>query len=391
MLAAIGAKCVDDLFAPIPAELRLGRPLDRPPALGERELTRHIKTLADKNISAGDAVCFLGGGSYDHFVPSVVDAVAGRGEFYTAYTPYQAEASQGTLQAIFEYQTLMCQLTGLNVANASLYEGGSAVAEAVLMSLNITGRHTGEVLVAESVHPEYRQVLATYLANLNCRVRTLPTPGGFLDPDDVAKAVTDQTAGVVVQSPNFFGHLEEMKPIGEAARKVGAVFVASFDPISVGVLKRPGDYGADIAVAEGHTLGTPLSYGGPYLGILACRGEKEYLRKIPGRLVGQTVDRNGKRCWTLTLQPREQHIARHRATSNICTNQGLFALRAAVYLTALGPQGLKETAELCLRKAHYAADQLAKVAGAELRFNRPFFKEFAVKVPGDVPGLLARL
>ncbi len=390
MLARIGAKSVEDLFAPIPAELRLDRPLDIPPAMSEQELTRHLHRLAGRNRSASDTVCFLGGGAYDHFIPSVVDAVAGRGEFYTAYTPYQAEASQGTLQAVFEYQTLMCQITGLDVANASLYEGGSAVAEAMLMALGISGR-AGDVLVAESVHPEYRQVLATYAANLNCRVVTLPTPDGFLDPDDVRKAVGDNTACVIAQSPNFFGHLEEMWDIGEAARKVGAVFVASFDPISVGVLKRPGDYGADIAVAEGQSLGTPLGYGGPYLGVLACRGEQKYLRKIPGRLVGQTVDRNGKRCWVLTLQPREQHIARQRATSNICTNQGLLALRAAVYLTALGPHGLRETAELCLRKAHYAAEQLAKVAGLKPKFARPFFKEFTLSVPGDVNALLARL
>ena len=391
MLARIGANSIEDLFSPIPSELRLRRELDIPPALSELELTQHLSALAAKNRSAGNAVCFLGGGAYDHFIPTVVDAVAGRSEFYTAYTPYQAEASQGTLQAVFEYQTLMCQLTGMDVANASLYDGGSAVAEAVLMALNITGRHTGEVLIAESVHPEYRQVLATYAANLHCTVRTIPTPNGVLDPDDVAKAVTDTTACVVAQSPNFFGGIESMQAIGDAARKVGAVFVASFDPISLGLLKRPGDYGADIAVAEGHTLGTPLGFGGPYLGILTCRGEKEYLRKIPGRLVGQTTDKNGKRCWTLTLQPREQHIARHRATSNICTNQGLFALRAAVFLTALGPQGLKETAELCVRKAHYAASQLATLPGVQAKFAGPFFKEFTLSIPGDVPGILAKL
>ena len=390
MLAKIGAKSVEDLFAPIPAELRLGRPLNIPPALPEMELTRHIAGLAAKNRSAADAVCFLGGGAYDHFIPSVVDAVAGRGEFYTAYTPYQAEASQGTLQAVFEYQTLMCQLTGLEVANASLYEGGSAVAEAVLMALGITQR-TGEVLVAESVHPEYRQTLATYVANLSCRVRVLPTPNGVLDPDDVKAAANDTTVAVVAQSPNFFGHLEEMRAIGDAARKVGAVFVAGFDPVGAGLLKRPGDYGADIAVAEGQGLGNSLGYGGPYLGILACRAEKEYLRKIPGRLVGQTTDRTGKRCWVLTLQTREQHIRREKATSNICTNQGLLALRAAVYLTALGPQGLRETAELCLRKAHYAAAELAKVPGVSLKFRAPFFKEFALSVRGDVPALLAKL
>ena len=390
MMAKIGVGSLDDLFAPIPAELRLKRPLAIPPALPEMELTRHMKALAAKNRAAGDAVCFLGGGAYDHFIPSVVDAVAGRSEFYTAYTPYQAEASQGTLQVVFEFQTLMTQLTGLEVANASLYEGGSAVAEAVLMALGITGR-MGEVLVAESVHPEYRQTLHTYVTNLNCRVKELPTPDGFLNPDDVKAAANDQTVCVIAQSPNFFGHLEEMQAIGDAARKVGAAFIASFDPISAGLLKRPGDYGADIAVAEGQGLGTPLSFGGPYLGILACRGDKEYLRKIPGRLVGQTTDRNGKRCWVLTLQTREQHIRREKATSNICTNQGLLALRAAVYLTALGPQGLKETAELCVRKARYAAEQLVEIPGVSLKFKTPFFKEFAMSIPANVERLLASL
>jgi glycine dehydrogenase subunit 1 len=389
MLAAIGVSSVDELFAKIPSELRLKRPLNVPAGMSEMELQSHVHRLLAKNESAADAVCFLGGGAYDHFIPSVVDAVAGRSEFYTAYTPYQAEASQGTLQAIFEYQSLMCALTGLEVANASLYDGGSAAAEAMLMALGITKRSV--VLVAESVHPEYRQVIDTYAANLHCTVRTLPTPDGFLNPDDVKAAVSEATACVIVQSPNFFGHLEEMRAIGAAAQKVGALFVASFDPISAGVLKRPGDYGADIAVAEGQGLGTPLQYGGPYLGILACRDDPRFLRKIPGRLVGETTDRHGKRCWVLTLQPREQHIARERASSNICTNQGLLALRSAVYLTALGPQGLRETAELCVRKAHYAAEQLTKVPGVSLRFKTPFVKEFALKLPRDPQAVLARL
>jgi glycine dehydrogenase subunit 1 len=390
MLERIGAASLGDLFAPVPAHLRLNRPLDIPPALTEIELTAHMAGLAAKNTPAGKAVCFLGGGAYDHFIPTVVDTIAGRSENYTAYTPYQAEASQGTLQAVFEYQTLVCQLTGLPVANASLYEGGSAVAEAVLMALGVTGR-TGEVLVAETVHPEYRLTLETYVANLNCRVRTLPCPDGFLNPADVAAAVTDTTVAVVAQSPNFLGHLEEMRAVGEAARKVGAVFIHSFDPVLAGVLRRPADDGADIAVAEGQGLGIPLGFGGPYLGILACRDDKEYLRKIPGRLVGQTADRNGKRAFVLTLQTREQHIRREKATSNICTNQGLFALRAAVHLTALGPDGLRETAELCVRKAHYAADQLCAVPGVSLAYSRPFGKEFTVRVPGDVNTLLAGL
>jgi glycine dehydrogenase subunit 1 len=388
MLKAAGATSVDDLLKPIPADVRLDRPLDLPPALTEIELTRHLQALAAQNANAESHACFLGGGAYDHFVPAVVDAIAGRGEYYTAYTPYQAEASQGTLQAIFEYQTLVCQLTGLDVANASLYDGGSAVAEAVLMAVNLTGR-TGRVVVPESVHPEYRRVLATYLANLNVELVTLPTPEGFLSPDDVRKAVTDHTAAVVVQHPNFFGHLEEVEPVGAATRAKGALYVTAFDPISLGVLKRPADYGADIAVAEGQCLGNPLMFGGPYLGLLACR--QEYVRKMPGRLVGQTTDRRGNRCFVLTLQTREQHIRREKATSNICTNQGLLALRATVYLSALGPQGLKETAELCARKAHYVAQQLTNVPGVRPAFDRPFFKEFTLRVPGDVRKLFADL
>jgi glycine dehydrogenase subunit 1 len=388
MLKSVGVGSVDDLFSTIPPGLRLKRALEVPPALSEMELTGHVSRLAARNRPAGDAVCFLGGGSYDHFIPAVVDAVAGRSEFYTAYTPYQAEASQGSLQAFFEFQTLICQLTGLDVANASLYEGGSAVAEAVLMAMTVTGR-LGKVVVAESVHPEYRTTLSTYLKNLEPRVETLPTPNGFLDPDDLVRAVDDTTACVVVQHPNFFGCLEEVEALAAATQRKGALFVVSFDPISLGLLKRPGEFGADIAVAEGQCLGTPMAYGGPYLGLLACR--QQYVRKMPGRLVGQTVDRRGKRCWVLTLQTREQHIRREKATSNICTNQGLLALRAAVYLAALGPQGLRETAELCARKTHYAAGLLEKQAGLGLRFARPFFKEFTLRATSPVPELLDRL
>jgi glycine dehydrogenase subunit 1 len=388
MLDAIGAKSVDELFRQVPDGLRLKRPLDVPAALSEIELTRHMQALAGCNRSAADAVCFLGGGSYDHFIPAVVDAIAGRSEFYTSYTPYQAEASQGSLQAFFEYQTLLCQLTGLDVANASLYDGGSAVAEAVLMALSIQPKRH-KVLIAESLHPEYRQTLATYTANVDIQVQTLPTPAGFLDPDDLKKAIDDKTLCVVVQHPNFFGCLEEPEALGKIAHQTGALFIVSFDPISLGLLKRPGQYGADIAVAEGQSLGNPMSYGGPYLGVLACR--EEFVRKMPGRLVGQTVDRNGKRCWVLTLQTREQHIRREKATSNICTNQGLMALKATVYLAALGPQGLKETAELCVCKAHYAASRFGELAGVRLRFERPFFKEFTLAVDSPVSPILARL
>ena len=387
MLEKIGAASVEELFNPIPQALRLKRPLNVPPALTELELEQHLGELAGKNRSASDAVCFLGGGSYDHFIPAVVDAVAGRSEYYTAYTPYQAEASQGSWQAFFEYQTLLCELTGMDVATASLYDGASAVAEAVLMALSVSPRRQ-KVLVAESVHPDYRLTLKTYVANVDVQIETLPVPEGVLDPDQLKRTVDDQTLCVIVQHPNFFGCLEEVEALSQATRARGALFVVSFDPISLGLLKRPGQYGADIAVAEGQGLGIPMAYGGPGLGILTCR--EEYVRKMPGRLVGQTLDRNGKRCWVLTLQTREQHIRREKATSNICTNQGLLALRATVYLAALGPQGLQETAELCVRKANYAAERLC-AAGAKRRFPGPVCKEFTLRLRKKTPHVLEQL
>jgi glycine dehydrogenase subunit 1 len=388
MLREIGIASLEELFEAIPERCRLQGELAMPPPLTEMELTRHISQLAQKNASAEDVVCFLGGGSYDHFIPAVVDAVAGRSEFYTAYTPYQAEASQGSLQVFFEYQTLICQLTGMDVSNASLYDGGSAVAEAALMALAASGRH-GRVVVAESVHPEYRQTLQTYLANLAPQVVTVPAPRGAVALDDLRKALTEDSACVIVQQPNFFGCLEEVQAIGQMAHENGALFLVCVDPISLGILRSPAEYGADIVVAEGQSLGIPMQFGGPYLGILACR--EQFVRKLPGRLVGQTTDRRGKRCWVLTLQTREQHIRREKATSNICTNQGLMALRATVYLAALGPQGLQETAELCLQKSHYLAELLAEIPGVRLRFDLPFFKEFVVQVRHDVPAVLSKM
>ena len=376
MLEAIGIGSLDELFASVPAELRLKRPLAIPPALGEMELTSHLEALAAKNSPAGSKVCFLGGGSYDHFIPAIVDYVASRGEFYTSYTPYQPEVSQGNLQVFFEYQTLITQLTGMDVSNASLYDGGSAAAEAVLMAASATGRH-GRIVVAGSVHPEYRQVLATYLANLDTELVTVETPGGVLPLDKLAAALTPDTACVLIQHPNFFGCLEAVDDIVAAAHAAGALAIVAVDPISLGLLKRPGDYGADIVVAEGQSLGSPMSFGGPYLGIMACR--EAFIRRMPGRIAGETLDRRGKRCFVLTLQTREQHIRREKATSNICTNQGLFALRAAVYLATLGPHGLRETAELCLQKAHYAAKRLTGEPPFELAFQQPTFKEFVVR------------
>ncbi len=388
MLSAIGLESLEQLFDLIPPEYRLQRPLNIPPALGEFELTRRVGNLIATNVGADQRPSFLGGGCYDHFIPAVVDHLASRGEFYTAYTPYQPEASQGTLQATFEYQTLITQLTGLDVSNASLYDGGSAVAEAVLMALTIT-RRFGRIVVAGSVHPEYRQIVDTYLANLEPEIVTVPAAGGRVDPDEISKSVTDDTAAIVIQSPNFFGQIEEVAALAEVAHRKGALLIVSFDPISAGLLRRPGDCGADIVVAEGQSLGNPMSFGGPYLGIMACR--EEYVRKMPGRIVGETTDRHGKRCWVLTLQTREQHIRREKATSNICTNQGLLALRASIYLAALGPTGLRQAAELSTRKAHYAAERLSAIPGYSLAFHGPYFKEFVIRTPGDPERLLAEV
>lgn len=376
MLQRIGVASMQALLEQIPTELQLDRALKLPAALTELELEQHLKDLAARNVGSSARACFLGGGAYDHFIPSVVDEVTSRGEFYTAYTPYQAEASQGTLQAFFEFQSLIAELSGLEIANSSLYDGGSGVAEAVLMAMRCTGR-MGNVVVVGSTNPEYVETLTTYMANKSTEVIVVPTSTGVADISELEAVVNDQTACVVVQQPNFFGCLEDVEAIAKVAHRFGALLVMSFDPLSVGMLKRPGDLGADIAVAEGQSLGIPLQFGGPYLGILACR--QQFVRKMPGRLIGETVDRNGQRCFFLNLQAREQHIRRAGAMSNICTNQGLMALRATVYLSLLGPKGLQEVAELSCRKAHYAADRLKLIDGCELMFSGPFFKEFVLK------------
>jgi glycine dehydrogenase subunit 1 len=385
MLETIGVSSLEDLLAHIPESLRLDRELDVPEPLTEVDLERHVRHLS--RLNRADRVCFQGGGAYDHFVPAVVDEIASRGEFYTAYTPYQPEASQGSLQAFFEFQTLICQLTGLDVSNASLYEGGTAVSEAAFMAMRCTGRHD-KILISETVHPESRQIIETYTRSLPVEVVTIPSADGVTDLSQAEELIDGQTACLVFQHPNFFGCLEEPEKLSEIAHRAGALSVVSFDPISLGVLNRPGDYGADIGVAEGQPLGIPLQYGGPYLGILACK--EQFVRKMPGRLIAQTTDRDGRPCYVLGLQTREQHIRRDKATSNICTNQGLLALRATAYLSLMGPQGLREAAELCCRKAHYAAGRMAEIDGVELMFEAPFFKEFTVRFEGDAEELLAR-
>ena len=389
MLRAIGLKSLDDLFDCIPADYRLDRPLEIPRALGELELTSTVSALLAKNVGADARPCFLGGGCYDHFIPAVVDNLAARGEFYTAYTPYQPEASQGTLQATFEYQTLIAELTGMDVSNASLYDGGSAVAEAMMMATSVTGR-MGRVVVAGTVHPEYRQVLATYMANLEPELVTVPPVGGRTTREALARVLTDDTSAVVIQHPNFLGQLEDVEGLVDLAHQRGALAIVSVDPISLGLLRRPGHYGADIVVAEGQSLGNPMTFGGPYLGILACRDA--YVRKMPGRIVGETTDRNGKRCWVLTLQTREQHIRREKATSNICTNQGLLALRASIYLAALGPTGLRQAAELSRpEKPITPPNAWRRSRACPFAFEGPFFKEFVIRSPKDPVKILSEV
>jgi glycine dehydrogenase subunit 1 len=391
MLAAIGVEGVEDLYATLPASARLARQLDLPPARSELELQRELARLAALNhpaVGAG-ATCFLGGGAYDHFIPAVVDDLATKGEFVTPYTPYQAEASQGSLQAFFEFQTQVCRLTGLGVANASLYEGATAVAEAVLMAINATGKR--RVLIASTLHPHYRAVVRTYLHDLPIEWIEVSAGESGTTPVDDLKHLLEQgrgdTACVVVQSPNVLGLVEDWQGLFAATHEdktpegvaAGTLAVAVFNPIACGLLKRPGDCGADIAAGEGQPLGVPLQFGGPWLGLFAAR--QNLLRRMPGRLVGQTTDAQGRRGFCLTLQTREQHIRGAKATSNVCTNQGLLAIRATIYLSALGPRGLRETAEHCYHKAHYAAERFAGVPGYARAHRGAFFHEFVLNCP----------
>ena len=385
MLATIGVDSIGDLFKTIPPELRLKNRLEIPAGLSELELLQQTEAYAARNRDCTGLTCFLGGGAYDHFIPTVVDALAGQTEFLTAYTPYQAEASQGILQLFYEFQTMVCALTGMEVANASLYEGATAAAEAVKMATAITRRR--QAVVAESVYPDTLRVLKTYGRQTGVEIITVPSPEGIVDESALSEALGDATAAVVVQSPNFFGCIERIDRLIPAMQDHGALAIVAFDPLSAGVLKPPGDFDADIVVAEGQSLGIPLQYGGPYLGLMATR--EKYLRKMPGRVIGQTRDGDGRRGFCLALQVREQHIKRERATSNICTNQGLLAVRAAVYLAAMGRSGIAQVASQCFDKAHYAAREIAGLSGYEIRFDAPFFKEFVVRTSHDVPEVLA--
>lgn len=391
MLRAMGAEGIEDLFSDIPADKRFPK-LDLPPGKSELEVSRELSGLADRNLAGDPSTCFLGAGAYRHFIPAVVDYLAGRGEFATAYTPYQAEASQGTLQAIFEYQTMAARLLGVDVVNASHYDGPTAVAEAALLAIRATRRNT--VVLAEGLHPQAREVTRSYLEPIDAGWRTVAVDRTARSGDalgvfaPLVAACTEDTAAVVVQNPDFFGRLRDIRGLAEAVHQRGALLVVHTNPIALGIFRSPGGDGADIVTGEGQPLGIPVGFGGPYLGLFGC--SEALLRRMPGRLVGETVDTEGRRGFVLTLSTREQHIRRGRATSNICTNQGLMALRAAIYLCALGPSGLAETARLCYDNAHYAAGRIGAIPGYAVDAAETFFHEFVVSTPVPAADIVSR-
>jgi len=389
MLAAIGVDSVADLFSTIPASLRLKRPLNLPEPLVEADLVREFKRLAAIDATTTSHLAFLGGGAYDHFIPAAVDHLISRSEFYTAYTPYQPEISQGTLQAIFEFQTLICQLTGMDQANASMYDGASACAEAILMAAR--SRKRKKVLLSGALHPAYRATVETYCRYLDLDLVTIPwAADGTTDPAVLEKMLDDQTAGLMVGYPNFFGVIEDLARLAERVhRRNGLLITAVQEPVALGLLKSPGELGADIVVGEGQSFGIPLSFGGPYLGFFAAR--REAIRSMPGRLVGESVDRDGRRGFVLTLATREQHIRREKATSNICSNQALCALIATVYLSLLGRQGLRRVAEINYAKAAYARRAIRAIDGFSLPFKGPVFNEFVVEAESGAEGVLTDL
>jgi glycine dehydrogenase subunit 1 len=376
MLKTVGVKRIEDLFDVVPDSARFPE-LSLPDGYSQMETGWIVDELASVNIGAGTMATFLGAGAYNHYIPSVVNHIILRGEFLTAYTPYQPEVSQGTLQAIFEYQSMICQLTGMEVSNASHYDGATSLAEAVILAVN---QHRGErskIVLCSGVHPEYRDVVRTYTQGMGLEI--VGDSACWVDMDELIKLIDDSTAMIAVAYPNFFGEVDPIEKAINAAHDHGALACVVADPISLGILKPPGWMSADIVVGEGQGLGIPLSFGGPYLGFFTTR--EKYVRKMAGRLVGETVDTNGENCYVLTLATREQHIRREKATSNICTNQGLMALAAAVYMSAMGEHGLRKVAELCYHKSHYAADAIARLDGYTVYRDKPFVKEFVVECP----------
>jgi glycine dehydrogenase subunit 1 len=386
MLQSLGMPSgnIDELFRSIPSELR-ARSFDLPPGKSELEVEKYIRNLARRNATG--LITFVGGGFYDHHIPAAVDALAGRSEFYTSYTPYQAEASQGTLQAIYEFQSCICRLTEMEVANASLYDGGTALYEAAMMALRITGRN--KIIMDGGVSPIYRKMMYSYTINLNIAFTEIPVFHGHSNREEIQKVLDDETAAVILQNPNFFGAIDDHSDICEMCHSKGALVIESVYPISLGLLKTPREMGADITIGEGQSLGIPLSFGGPYLGFMAAL--RKHVRKMPGRIAGATVDARDRRGFVLTLQAREQHIRREKATSNICTNQTLCALRALIFMSLYGKEGLREVAQLCLDKTEYAKKKLAEVKGVEVMTEWPTFNEFAVRLPRDPNGVIGKL
>ncbi|MEW6686702.1 MAG: aminomethyl-transferring glycine dehydrogenase subunit GcvPA [Candidatus Edwardsbacteria bacterium] len=387
MLKKIGVSSFAELIADIPEEIRLKADLCLPFPLSEIEVKKLLREMAEINADLEHHISFLGGGAYDHFIPSVISQIISRPEFYTAYTPYQAEVSQGTLQTIYEYQSLICELTGMDVSNASMYDGASALAEAGLMAHSYTKR--SEIIVLNSLHPYYQKVLQTYVCGLNLSLKKIEIENGICSELELKKSLSEKTAAVLIQHPNFFGCLEPVEEITNLAHQFGALSIVCVDPISLGLLKSPGESGVDIVVGEGQALGIPQSFGGPYLGIFACK--KELVRLMPGRIVGATTDAKGQKGYVLTLQTREQHIRREKATSNICTNEALCALAATIYLSIMGKEGLRKVAELCLQKSHYACEEMAKIPGFKQKFSAPFFKEFVIQTPISPKKIIQRL
>ncbi|MFH1852360.1 MAG: aminomethyl-transferring glycine dehydrogenase subunit GcvPA [Candidatus Neomarinimicrobiota bacterium] len=385
MLAAIGIASFADLLTAIPAELRkeFGMPVGEP--LSELEVLPVLQEMAARNVLAAALPSFLGGGSYDHFVPSIIPALVMRSEFYTAYTPYQAEVSQGTLQAMYEYQSMICEISDMDVANASLYDGASAVAEACLVAGSVSRKR--RLLVSAGLFHNYRQVVETYLQQNDLAIEILPEQAGLVDLEFLQAADFSDVAAVVVQSPNRFGLIEDWATIGDICRDQPALFVAVGDPLALGMFATPGECGADIYVGEGQGLGNSQSFGGPYLGLFAIR--QQHVRKMPGRIIGATSDIDGRPGFVLALQTREQHIRREKATSNICTNQGLMALSTAIYLSLVGKQGFRQLARLCFQKSHYCADRIAALPGFELAYGKNFFKEFVVRCPRPATEVIA--
>lgn len=377
MLEAIGVQSFDELIAAIPENIRLKKDLDLPPRLSEYEVVKLMDSYARKNITAATHTCFMGGGAYDHFIPSIVGSITERPEFKTAYTPYQAEVSQGTLQAMYEFQSMIAALTGMDVANASMYDGGSALAEACFLA-NAHNRRT-EFLYAGTINPHYREVVATLTPGREYTFKEFKNADGTCNHSELAASVSDKTAAVIVQQPNAYGNIEDIAEIEKIAHAHKALLIVIVNPISLGLLEAPGKYNADIVVGEGQSLGISLNFGGPYLGLFACKNE--FVRKIPGRLSGITEDQDGRRGFVLTLQTREQQIKREKATSNICTNQGLFMLAATVYMATMGKEGIKEVATQSMQKAHYLAAEINKIPGFKLFNDKPFFNEFMVETP----------